>query len=72
MTIQQAYNIDKKTDDGFPTTGNVLAEYISGTTITNAPNGGSSGSDCYDGGTYDVGVNSGLGANCALIFKFQN
>jgi prepilin-type N-terminal cleavage/methylation domain-containing protein len=27
MTVQQAYNIDKKTDDGYPQSGNVLALY---------------------------------------------
>ncbi len=28
MTVQQAYGIDKKMDDGFPTSGNVIATYV--------------------------------------------
>ena len=39
IPVQQAYNIDKKIDDGFPTTGNVQAVYINGsqTNTTTAP-----------------------------------
>jgi hypothetical protein len=33
MTVGQAYNIDKKIDDGNPTTGKVIAVYISGDPI---------------------------------------
>jgi hypothetical protein len=82
MTVQQAYQIDQKVDDGAPTTGNVTAIYDTGgltenaapqaSAATGAPN--AVATDCYDSTTtpnYDVGMNNGAGANCALSFRFQ-
>ena len=28
LTVQQAYNIDQKIDDGFPQSGNLTAQYV--------------------------------------------
>ncbi len=65
LTVQQAFSIDKKVDDGFPQTGNVLAIYlnkaISGTGAVWAAGGGVAGTSdtsatpgsattCYDNG----------------------
>ena len=78
MTVQQGYNIDKKVDDGFPTTGNVTA--TAGTASTEnaaavAVNGASadSATSCYNSAsnTYSLNQNNGNGANCALSFRFQ-
>ena len=79
ISVFQAYNIDKKIDDGIPQTGNVVASYISNVTqsaLANAPNNATSGGDsttCYDTttSTYSVTINNGSGGNCALSFKFQ-
>lgn len=60
MSPQQAYNIDKKTDDGFPGTGSVTAQYVNTTlswagatitasgTITAAT--AQAATTCYDNG----------------------
>lgn len=75
LTVQQAYNIDKKLDDGLPQRGNVTATYVTannaGWTATNA--GSASSSTCYDtgSGNYSITQNNGTGVNCALSFKFQ-
>jgi hypothetical protein len=75
IPVSQAYNVDKKMDDGLPTTGRVQA-----TTITTqlaaspAPNGAAdSATTCYNttGPAYSVGKNSGAGTNCTLSFQFQ-
>ncbi len=78
ISVMQAYNIDKKLDDGSPTTGNVVAVYVNNSTSATsiAPNTTTSGgtsSSCYDTttSTYSITVNNGNGGNCALSFKFQ-
>ena len=82
VTVQQAYQIDKKTDDGFPTTGSVTATYDTGAltlngnpaTSAHAAAAGGSTTDCYDSTTtpnYALSSNNGAGANCALSFRFQ-
>jgi len=87
LTVQQAYNIDKKVDDGVPTTGNVQVYYINGqsananaTLVASLSAPTSSGSvattNCYDtsvtNGQYEVSAsNNGASALCALDFKFQ-
>jgi prepilin-type N-terminal cleavage/methylation domain-containing protein len=84
LTVQQAYAIDNKLDDGFPTSGNVTAEYLSCgiSWVSGVPNIGqhisASSTTCYDNGgnssaamQYTLGVNNGAGPNCALAFKFQ-
>jgi prepilin-type N-terminal cleavage/methylation domain-containing protein len=76
ISVIQAYNIDKKIDDGLPATGDVIALYLSGEVLTSAPNTAASGGNstsCYDTTTttYSVTVNNGSGPNCALSFKFQ-
>ena len=61
LTVQQAYSIDKKLDDGLPITGNVVAAYLNsnnfmwGTTgLGNVPppTGATAGSptSCFDNG----------------------
>lgn len=80
LSVIQAYNIDKKIDDGFPTTGDVQATYINGADGNVppiiAPNAGAdSASTCYNTGgstpAYSIGYQNGAGVNCALSFRFQ-
>jgi len=83
MTAVQAYQIDKKVDDGFPVSGNVTATWDNGTLAENAaaPAVNVAVSDtstsCYNTssgatpGAYSVGLNNGAGANCAMSFRFQ-
>jgi prepilin-type N-terminal cleavage/methylation domain-containing protein len=77
VTVIQAYNLDKKIDDGFPMTGNVQAIYVNATSTTSyatstATSGGTS-SSCFDTttSTFSITQNNGTGANCALSFRFQ-
>jgi hypothetical protein len=55
LTVQQAYALDAKIDDGLPQTGNVTATYlnavVNGTTVAWAAGGGVEGA--Y-GGTYSI------------------
>ena len=37
LTVQQAYAIDSKIDDGFPMTGRVTAQYVNSNAVTGAP-----------------------------------
>ena len=78
IPVAQTYSIDKKIDDGVPTTGNVIAQYLnnSSTSTSLAPNTTTSGGNstsCYDTttNTYSIAQNGGNGENCALSFKFQ-
>ena len=84
LTVMQAYNIDKKIDDGLPGIdtglGNVQAVYLarSGASNlqTNVPFASPPVStSCVDPtntpNTYAITVNGGTGANCALSFRFQ-
>jgi prepilin-type N-terminal cleavage/methylation domain-containing protein len=86
LSVQQAYQIDKKIDDGFPITGNVTATYDSGNgtpsgSIENAapPTVNAAATDsatsCYNSstqtGAYSLNINNGTGVNCALSFRFQ-
>src|ERR1035438_7194116 len=53
LSVAQAYAIDRKVDDGFPTTGTVIAQYINWNVTPNAlvvaPNAAAaSSSTCYD------------------------
>jgi prepilin-type N-terminal cleavage/methylation domain-containing protein len=62
LTVKQAYDIDKKIDDGYPQTGNVRAEYLTGVTWPNWANNDNnngvpyqtattgSSTTCYDNG----------------------
>jgi prepilin-type N-terminal cleavage/methylation domain-containing protein len=82
----QAYNIDKKIDDGYPNSGNVFAWYLylfvfasqndSPATAANRDcfdNGGTNPSAPFVGsqGTYATNINGGQGNSCGLSFKFQ-
>jgi prepilin-type N-terminal cleavage/methylation domain-containing protein len=78
LSVSQAYNMDKKVDDGLPTTGKVVAVYVttSQTVTTLAPNDSTSGGDtttCYDTTTnqYSTGISGGALTNCALSFQMQ-
>ena len=78
LSVAQAYAIDRKVDDGFPTTGTVIAQYINWNVTPNAlvvaPNAAAaSSSTCYDTTslTYSTNQNGGAGQNCALSFQFQ-
>jgi len=75
VSVAQAYNIDKKVDDGVPSTGNVQEGYVTstGTTLANDGQAGASATKCYDSTavTYNMGTNNGGSAVCALYFKFQ-
>jgi hypothetical protein len=84
LTVLQAYNIDKKVDDGFPYTGRVIAAQNGGY-VGLAPGGNgqpqpspSSPTTCYDNNNvweapemYSMEINNGSGINCALSFQFQ-
>lgn len=74
MTVQQAYSIDNKIDDGLPETGNVVAAYVSGNVEVIAPNAAApSATTCFDttSGQYSLSQNGGSGVNCALGFYMQ-
>ena len=74
MSVIQAYNIDKKMDDGIAATGNVVASYISGSAWTAAPNAAvANTTTCYESttNTYNIGQNNGAGSYCGLGFRFQ-
>ena len=83
----QAYNIDKKIDDGYPNSGNVFAWYVSGNSIVPSSNASPVTSGvCFDStgvttitfnqliagqGVYNTAINQGQGTGCGLSFKFQ-
>ena len=75
LTVMQAYNIDKKLDDGLPTSGNVIAQMVN--EYPSFPVYGPSGSasTCFDAASgpylYSVTQNSGNGVNCVLSFQFR-
>ena len=86
LTVQQAFSIDRKIDDGYPQTGSVTAQYSRsneqvspywvGTQDTSATPGSST--TCYDNGgssgatqQYSVEISNGSNVNCALSFRFQ-
>lgn len=74
LPVIVASNIDQKTDDGLPLSGNVLAQYLTNNAVSAAPNTSSAtATNCYDtaSSNYDMGFNNGLGQNCALSFKIQ-
>jgi prepilin-type N-terminal cleavage/methylation domain-containing protein len=87
LSVAQAYNVDKKMDDGMPQSGNVIAQYVNNNYTWSGPDNGPtdtttatppSATSCYDDGgnigtkrQYSLSQNNGAGANCALSFKFQ-
>jgi prepilin-type N-terminal cleavage/methylation domain-containing protein len=79
IPVQQAYQIDKKVDDGLPATGTVTATWDSGNLNENAPapavNAAASDSatSCYNttSGTYSINISNGANPNCAISFRFQ-
>lgn len=85
MTVNQAYQIDKKVDDGFPLAGNVQATLVNGAITENTAVGSSgvvpvnAGTDtsttCYNStttsGAYSLSQNNGNGPNCALSLRFN-
>jgi prepilin-type N-terminal cleavage/methylation domain-containing protein len=74
LTVTQAYNMDKKIDDGVPNAGGVRAYYLTSwyADYSNSQASNSSTS-CFNTttNTYSISVNGGTGLNCALSFKFQ-
>lgn len=80
IPVLSAYRMDTKIDDGLPTTGAVLAQYlnsgISTTSVVSAPNAASDNTTtCYNttSNTYSISsyANYGADGNCALSFRFQ-
>jgi prepilin-type N-terminal cleavage/methylation domain-containing protein len=80
FTENQAWAIDSKIDDGLPTTGNVLAQWLAryggNPQIGWSTNGSSpSSSTCYDTSSgvakYSTTYNGGNGINCGISFQFQ-
>ena len=76
MTVHQAYNIDKKLDDGLPLIGKIKAFYNQGgaSPVQYAPSSATdSATTCYNttSNTYSIATNNGTGVNCALSFKMQ-
>lgn len=77
FTVSEAYNYDKKVDDGLPSTGHVLAFWLTTTTFDNAATAAST-TTCYDNGNvasgqyvYSTTQNGGRGMNCGLSIRFQ-
>ena len=76
LTVQQAYNIDKKVDDSLPRYGRVQAAYANYGVISPLPSGAiDSTTTCYNttNNAYSISslANYGAGGNCALSFRFQ-
>lgn len=74
LSVMQAYNIDKKIDDGIPNTGAVQANYLSAWFVGQAnAQASDSTTSCYNNTTnkYSTSINGGNGRNCAISFKFQ-
>ena len=81
ISVSQAYNMDKKIDDGFPTTGKVVAVFITNSnSVTSNPfnSNPDTAITCYNSSTLtystnvnNVNVSNGSGPNCALSFKMQ-
>jgi hypothetical protein len=78
IPVMQAYNIDKKIDDGLPISGSVIANYVNcvggGIQVVAATNNTSDNAlTCYNNtsNTYSTGYNNGSGPNCALSFRMQ-
>jgi len=77
IPVIQAYNIDKKVDDGLPTTGAVQAVYINQwIALTTAHSAAAdTTTTCYNttSNTYSTSslANYGAGGNCGLSFRFQ-
>ena len=78
LTVKQAYDIDRKIDDGLPTTGNVLAQYLgppSGVPTWSASGTSASATTCYDtsSGTaaYSVSYQNGSNVTCGISFRIQ-
>jgi len=76
IPVVQAYNVDKKVDDGLPTTGAVQTFYLTGANYTASPSGATdTTTTCYNttNNAYSVSslANYGAGGNCALSFRFQ-
>ncbi len=77
IPVIQSYNIDKKIDDGLPTTGVVVAAYINDHVSVQQANAQTTDTttSCYNtsSNVYSIGsaANYGNGGNCALSFRFQ-
>lgn len=86
FTVRQAYNIDRKIDDGMPLTGTVLAmyhndndsgfSYVHSNALTTGAVAASAtscfhGSGSRTGYQYSLTQNNGAGGNCALAFMFK-
>jgi prepilin-type N-terminal cleavage/methylation domain-containing protein len=75
IKVSQAAAIDKKIDDGLPTSGNVQATYINQyISLALSPNWPfPTFFTCFDTttNTYSITFNNGNGGNCALSFKMQ-
>ena len=74
IPVSQAYNIDKKIDDGLPTSGNVQTTNIVNNALAQSPNANpDTAGTCYNSSTltYSTNISNGSGPNCALSFKMQ-
>jgi prepilin-type N-terminal cleavage/methylation domain-containing protein len=87
LSVNQAYNLDKKVDDGLPQSGHVIAQYVANSYAWSGPDNGPtdtttptppSPSSCYDDGgvtgtmrKYSVSENGGNSGLCALSFQMQ-
>ena len=87
IPVIEAYNIDKKIDDGLPQSGNVNVLYLtayqawwSGSNYNSVRTTATPGSftTCFDNNNvngqvmqYSIGQNNGSGMNCALSFKME-
>lgn len=81
IPVMDAYNIDRKIDDGLPNSGTVFAYFADpggfSKPFTTAATPASATS-CYDNGNtggatqkYSISQNNGSGTNCAINFRFN-
>jgi prepilin-type N-terminal cleavage/methylation domain-containing protein len=70
ISVNQAYNIDVKIDDGAPKTGNVGAIYLYTSSPIESPSAGSAdATSCFNGTTYSMAFEGGGRQNCAISIR---
>jgi prepilin-type N-terminal cleavage/methylation domain-containing protein len=78
LTVKQAYDIDRKIDDGLPTTGDMTIALDYNPTLYPYQTIAGSSTTCFDNGntflatyTYSIEINGGSGVNCVPYFKLR-
>jgi hypothetical protein len=73
LTVLQAYQIDKKMDDGLAMTGRVTATIGASASYFSPGAAADNSTTCFNTSTnaYSIGISGGSNINCALSFQFQ-